>query len=288
MANRKNVIILLVLLILAVFVNIGLCSAALQVTVFTDKLNYNVGENIFVYGEVKANGLPIENALVALEVRGPSGSPVVIRTLSTDALGRYSVSFSLSSQELLGTYTVNVTVSYSGEKVSNTTYFNLENALPFILTLTVGRSAYTVEEPISLYGDVKLGGMPINGALVALEVQDPKGTTVLLRVVETDTSGLYALTFQVPSGSVTGNYTVIASATYENQAATASAIFQIKQTIPADINGDGKVNIIDITLVAMAWGSVPGQPRWDSRCDLDGNGIINIIDITLVAREYRP
>jgi hypothetical protein len=63
--------------------------------------------------------------------------------------------------------------------------------------------------------------------------------------------------------------------------------FQVKQVIAADINGDGKVNILDITLVAQAWGSHPGEPRWNPKCDLDGNGVINIIDITMVAREYK-
>lgn len=288
MIKKKVLIIILTSFILATVLHAGIGAPALQLTVFTEKQNYKVGETIRVYGEVKADSTPIANAYVALEVRDPSASPVVIRTLATDALGKYGLSFNLPSEALLGTYTINVSLYYGGERITNTTSFNLESApQPLILTLTMGRSTYKIEEPIEIYGNVTLGPNPINGTLVAIEVKDPKNTTVLVRVAQTDPNGIYRLTFQLPSGSTTGNYSVYASASYEDQTATAKATFQLRHTIPADINGDGVVNIIDITIAAMAWSSYPGHPRWDPRCDLDGNGIINIIDLTLIAREYR-
>lgn len=53
-----------------------------------------------------------------------------------------------------------------------------------------------------------------------------------------------------------------------------------------DFNRDGKVNVQDITVVAVAYGSRRGDPKWNSTADLDQNGIINIIDITMVAKDY--
>jgi hypothetical protein len=53
-----------------------------------------------------------------------------------------------------------------------------------------------------------------------------------------------------------------------------------------DINGDGIVNILDITIVSVAFRSKPGDPNWNALADLDKNGIVNIIDINLVARDY--
>jgi parallel beta-helix repeat protein len=53
-----------------------------------------------------------------------------------------------------------------------------------------------------------------------------------------------------------------------------------------DLNGDGKINILDITLVGSAFGSNPSHTRWNPKCDFDGNGLINIIDITLIAKDY--
>ncbi|HEY4674770.1 MAG TPA: CARDB domain-containing protein [Candidatus Bathyarchaeia archaeon] len=60
----------------------------------------------------------------------------------------------------------------------------------------------------------------------------------------------------------------------------------IKETILGDVDGDGEVGILDVTLVAIAWETVPGNPRWNPNADLDDNGEINIIDITKVALEF--
>ena len=54
----------------------------------------------------------------------------------------------------------------------------------------------------------------------------------------------------------------------------------------SDLNTDGKVNILDITLIAQAFGSSPGSPRWNPVCDLDRNGQVNIIDLTMIAKDF--
>ncbi len=59
-----------------------------------------------------------------------------------------------------------------------------------------------------------------------------------------------------------------------------------RKTILGDINGDYKVNIIDINLVAKAFRAMPSDPRWNSNVDLNNDQIINIMDITLAARNF--
>jgi hypothetical protein len=54
----------------------------------------------------------------------------------------------------------------------------------------------------------------------------------------------------------------------------------------ADLNADGRVNIQDITIVAVAYNSRLGDPNWNKIADLDKDGIVNIIDITMVAKDY--
>lgn len=56
--------------------------------------------------------------------------------------------------------------------------------------------------------------------------------------------------------------------------------------IQEDLNKDGVVNIIDVTMAAMAFGSRPGDPKWNPAADIDGNGVINIVDIAKVARKF--
>jgi parallel beta-helix repeat protein len=58
------------------------------------------------------------------------------------------------------------------------------------------------------------------------------------------------------------------------------------RTLASDLNGDGKVDILDIFAVARAFGSKPGDPNWNQAADLDNNGVINILDIFLVALNF--
>ena len=53
------------------------------------------------------------------------------------------------------------------------------------------------------------------------------------------------------------------------------------ERIAADINNDGVVNIIDLTLVASNFGEI-GQ----TAADVNGDGVVNIIDLTLVAGAF--
>ncbi|MBX5327641.1 hypothetical protein HM002_08015 [Candidatus Bathyarchaeota archaeon A05DMB-4] len=52
----------------------------------------------------------------------------------------------------------------------------------------------------------------------------------------------------------------------------------------ADINGDGVVNIKDVTLLTLAWLSTSDSPQYDWRCDLNSDGIINIVDATILCK----
>ena len=52
--------------------------------------------------------------------------------------------------------------------------------------------------------------------------------------------------------------------------------------IPEDVNGDGEVNIVDLTRVAALFGqAVQNKPE-----DVNGDGEVNIIDLTRVANAF--
>ena len=53
-----------------------------------------------------------------------------------------------------------------------------------------------------------------------------------------------------------------------------------------DLNGDGAVNILDIFIVANAFGSKPGDANWNATADLNKDGTVNILDIFAVARDF--
>jgi hypothetical protein len=57
-------------------------------------------------------------------------------------------------------------------------------------------------------------------------------------------------------------------------------------TIPGDVNGDFKVNMRDIALVARAFGSTPGASNWNPNADINDDGTVNMRDIALAARNF--
>lgn len=59
-------------------------------------------------------------------------------------------------------------------------------------------------------------------------------------------------------------------------------ILRTQVTRKPDINGDGAINILDISIVAKAFGSKPGDPRWDVRADIDCSKIVDFDDLLAV------
>jgi len=57
-------------------------------------------------------------------------------------------------------------------------------------------------------------------------------------------------------------------------------------TIVGDINADGIVDIEDIYSIALAYGSMPGQPGYKPNLDINGDSIIDIEDIYTAALHY--
>jgi len=77
--------------------------------------------------------------------------------------------------------------------------------------------------------------------------------------------------------------TWLPSFTYITNKAIAESAFEPSK---ADLNGDGIVNVIDLSIVAHSYGSRPGDERWNEANDLNNDQVINILDLAFVASEY--
>jgi subtilisin family serine protease len=53
-----------------------------------------------------------------------------------------------------------------------------------------------------------------------------------------------------------------------------------------DMNGDGKIDLRDIGTAASAFGSHPGNPRWNPNADMNGDGKIDLRDVAFVAKHF--
>ena len=55
---------------------------------------------------------------------------------------------------------------------------------------------------------------------------------------------------------------------------------KVETKSPADVNGDGTVNILDLTLVAQGFGT------GDLTADVNGDGVVNVFDLVFVANQF--
>jgi hypothetical protein len=86
------------------------------------------------------------------------------------------------------------------------------------------------------------------------------------------------------SFSNVGNYGVSLNVT--NDSGWNSTTADITITYVTDLNRDKTVNILDIFLVANAFGSKPDDPNWNATADLNKDGTVNILDIFQVAWDF--
>jgi len=55
---------------------------------------------------------------------------------------------------------------------------------------------------------------------------------------------------------------------------------------PWDLNKDRRINVLDLIIVAMHFGSHEGEAGYDESVDLNNDGDINILDLIIVAMHW--
>jgi parallel beta-helix repeat protein len=92
------------------------------------------------------------------------------------------------------------------------------------------------------------------------------------------------------SGTPRGNYTISAYADpVPSETDTSDNNFTdgwVLVSVVGDVNGDGKVNLVDVFSVALAYGSVPGMTKWNPNLDVNNDDKINLIDYFTTALNY--
>jgi len=92
------------------------------------------------------------------------------------------------------------------------------------------------------------------------------------------------------TGFVKGNYTIRAIAdtvlgeidTEDNTLINGI----VTVTISGDVDGNFKVQLADLVILAKAYGSRPGDTGWNSNADIDGNSVVGLSDLVILANHY--
>jgi subtilisin family serine protease len=86
------------------------------------------------------------------------------------------------------------------------------------------------------------------------------------------------------------NYTIRAEASVvPNESNTANNIYidgDVKIKMQGDINGDGVVDVFDLSIIGKAYGTFEGQPGYDPDADLNEDGIVDLRDLAVVTINY--
>jgi hypothetical protein len=59
-----------------------------------------------------------------------------------------------------------------------------------------------------------------------------------------------------------------------------------RNTILGDLNNDGSVGLDDLQILAVAYGSKPGDPNWNPVADILGQGRVDLADLVTLANHY--
>lgn len=120
--------------------------------------------------------------------------------------------------------------------------------------------------------------------VVSMIVSDVSGVNVLegtlcqIKLKGKDL-GIFTLQFDLES-------TTIQNSNAKNiPCSVHDGIIEILQLL-GDINGDGKVDMRDISIVTQAFATFPDHPRWNPQADIDHNNVIDLKDIGLVAKSH--
>ncbi|MCW5848649.1 MAG: hypothetical protein KIT87_00935 [Anaerolineae bacterium] len=60
----------------------------------------------------------------------------------------------------------------------------------------------------------------------------------------------------------------------------------VMNMLAGDANGDLKIDLFDLTIVASAYDIEYGAPGWDNRADINGDGAVDIFDLVLVSQNF--
>jgi len=88
-----------------------------------------------------------------------------------------------------------------------------------------------------------------------------------------------------------GDFTVTLTVTdAESRTGTLQQVIHVLLTSQSvkiyDASHDGKINLIDVFLTALAYGSVPGSPNWNANCDFNHDDKVNLLDYFAVALHF--
>lgn len=138
-------------------------------------------------------------------------------------------------------------------------------------TIEISKDKINPGEKVDLFGST------IPKADVEISIIGPDGKETLTKV-KSDNKGEWKFTFD-SAGKARGKYSFRARVFYLGEKSVFSKTVTLNVGLIcgiADLNCDGRVNIIDFSILMYYWGSS------DPRADINGDGIVNVVDFSIM------
>jgi hypothetical protein len=74
----------------------------------------------------------------------------------------------------------------------------------------------------------------------------------------------------------------------ENMKTGVEAATQVPAVMPADVNGDLRIDCSDLAVVKASLGKKTGQVGFDARADVNKDGVVDIRDLAAVTQKLAP
>ncbi len=312
--------IMLLIFVLFNLLNPASKAASLILTVTSSKQQYNIGDQVGLVGNLTQDGTLVTDALISLEIRDPKNELFMIRAFTTgqssqakqaveitniitcdsngnpkstfnrgDAMG-FKISF---KNNMLTQYHVIITV--------NMFYCNAAPFKAFIAyngSIDAGQEITFTIWPIMLPSNALAGTavayacifnkMPSEGGLAYSPERNATFNIIYpSKIKETIIidSGKFNITYPLTTGPIiVGNYTAYAKTYYNYYLAFSTCTYNVQ--LKSDVNNDGKVDAKDIAIVCKAFGTKPGDTRWNPVADLNGDGKVDAKDIAIVCKAF--
>lgn len=117
------------------------------------------------------------------------------------------------------------------------------------------------------------------------------GTTIDTKEIAVMNGSSTPITFDWNTkGFAYGNYSISAYATPvpSEPNITGNNVLGswVEVTIPGDLDGDFKVSLSDLVILAKPYGSNPGDIKWNPNADIDDDSVVGRSDLAILAQHY--
>jgi hypothetical protein len=212
-----------------------------------------------------------------------STSTLTVSVDTTAALGTYNLTINGTSGALI--HSVNITLGITGVRTTTIDVkpdtLNLKSEAQWVTVYIEVAPGYDV-------ADINVSSIKLNNTLLVdpsapTPIGDYDGDSIADLMVSLNRTSVSQ--FILSEGIMTGKVTLTMTGELDDET-PFEASDAISVRMPGDLNMDGLVDMRDIAVSGLAFGSYPGRGRWNPIADENEDNIVDIRDMVLIAMRF--